>query len=67
MATVTVHHYLIWDRQNGRSVKPAMKTTIERIDLVGGKLVPGTGEEVDVSALDARGRYLPETANASRS
>jgi hypothetical protein len=66
MATVTVHNYLIWDRQNGRSVIPAMKITVERIGLIGGKIVPGTGEDVDVSALDAKGRYLPDVASAGQ-
>ena len=66
MATVTVHHYLVWDHQRGRSAIPPMKATPERIRLVGGKILPGTAEQVDASALDGRSRYLPDVgADAS--
>lgn len=60
MEKVTVHQYLTWDHQNGRSVASQAKATAERIQFVGGKIVPGTGEEVDPAALDGRGRYLPQ-------
>lgn len=59
MATVAVHNYLVWDHQRGRSVIPRVKGTAERIDQVGGRIVPGTAEQVEASALDARCCYLP--------
>jgi hypothetical protein len=66
MPTVTVHNYLVWDHQNGRSVIPPMKGTLERIELVGGRIVPGTAEQVEVSALDGRSRYLPKDGATAR-
>jgi hypothetical protein len=62
MATVTVHNYLVWDHQRGRSVMPPVKGTIERIELVSGKIVPGTAEQVEISAVD-EGRYAPQPEN----
>jgi hypothetical protein len=59
MTKVTVYSYLTWDHQRGRSVTPPMKSTAARIDLVGGRIVPGTGEEVDAAAVDERGCYRP--------
>jgi hypothetical protein len=53
MPKVTVHHFLVWDHQRGCSMMPLAKSTAERIELVGGKVVPGTAEDIDVSALDA--------------
>jgi hypothetical protein len=60
MAKVTVHNYRVWDHQRGRSVSPPMKGTVERIESIGGKIVPGTAEQVEASALDGRSRYLPQ-------
>ncbi len=65
MATVTVHHYLVWDHQRGRSAIPPMKATPERIRSVGGRILPGTAEQVDASSLDGRSRYLPKPAATS--
>ena len=62
MTKVTVHHYLVWDHQRGRSAMPPMKATLERIKAIGGKVLPGTAEQVDASALDARSRYVPKAA-----
>lgn len=59
METVTVHHYLVWDHQHGRNFVPPKKGTLARIELDRGKIVPGTAELVDASALDGRGRYEP--------
>jgi hypothetical protein len=33
-----------------------MKSTVERIEMLGGKILPGTAEEVDLAALDGRGQ-----------
>lgn len=60
MAKVAVHNYLVWDHLRGRSVSPRMKATVERIEAVGGKIVPGTAEQVEDSALDGRSSYLPQ-------
>lgn len=59
MTKVTVYSYLTWDHQRGRSVMPSMKSTAARIALVGGRIVPGSAEEVDASAVDERGCYRP--------
>jgi hypothetical protein len=64
MATVTVYQFLTWDHQNGRSVTSRTKSTLERIQLIGGKIVPGTAEDVDTAAIDAAGRYIPEPSVA---
>jgi hypothetical protein len=42
-----------------------MKCTVERIGLVGGKILPGTAEDVEVSDLDGRCRYTPQMAAAN--
>ena len=65
MAKVAVHNYLVWDHQRGRSVIPPVKGTVERIDQVGGKIVPGTAEQVEASALDARCCYLPRSVEVN--
>jgi hypothetical protein len=62
MGKVTVHHCLVWDHERGCSVIPPMKSTIERIALIGGKILPGTAEEVEASDLDGRCRYVPRLA-----
>jgi hypothetical protein len=67
MAKVAVHNFIVWDHQRGRSVIPPMKGTAERIDRVGGKIVPGTTEQVEASALDARCCYLPHSAEVNAS
>lgn len=58
----TVHNYIVWDHQRGRSVIPPIKGTAERIERIGGKIVPGTAEQVEASALDARCCYFPRNA-----
>jgi hypothetical protein len=65
MSKVTVHQYLIWDHQNGRSIVPPWKITVDGIERVGGKIRPGTAEDVDLSALDGKGRFLPEQPPAN--
>lgn len=59
MKKVTVHHYLVWDHQQGRNFVPPSKATLSRIELDRGTIVPGTAEQVDAGALDGRGRYAP--------
>lgn len=65
MAKVAVHNFIVWDHQRGRSFMPPVKGTAERIDLVGGRIVPGTAEQVEASALDARCCYLPRSAEVN--
>jgi len=59
MDKVTVHHFRVWDHQTGRSVMSRMKRTAYGIAFINGKIVPGTDEEVELSALDGYGRYTP--------
>ena len=59
MKKVTVHHYLVWDHQQGRNFVPSSKGTLARIELDRGTILPGTAEVVDACALDGRGRYAP--------
>ncbi len=63
MNKVTVHHFRVWDHLNGCSVLSRMKRTAFGIAFINGKIVPGTGEEVDLTALDRYGRYVPPDAS----
>ena len=56
---VIVHHFEVWDVTLGDWVRQPLKSTAERIQQVKGRIIPGTEEEVDPSALDAHGRYNP--------
>jgi hypothetical protein len=63
MATVTVHHFEVWDISRGDWVRQPLKSTAERIMEVTqgkGRIVPGTAEEVDAFELDVHGRYDPQ-------
>lgn len=62
MSRITVFSFLVWDHRAGRSVLSPTKGTLERIDLVGGRVIPGSGEAVAPSALDKEGRYRPDGA-----
>ena len=62
MYKVTVHHFRVWDHQAGCSMPSRMKRTAYGISLINGKIIPGTGEEVLVTALDRYGRYVPPDA-----
>ena len=55
----TVHNFKIWDHQRGENVVPERKSTTARIKELGGKIVPGTAEEVDEATIDEHGRYDP--------
>ena len=66
MATVTVHHFEVWDINRGDWVRQPLKSTAERIMEATqgkGRIVPGTGEEVDASELDTHGRYDPQKSH----
>jgi hypothetical protein len=63
MATVTVHHFEVWDISRGDWVTQPLKSTPERIMEVTkgkGRIVPGTAKDVDASELDMHGRYDPQ-------
>lgn len=65
MNKITVFSFFIWDHRTGRSVQAPAKATAERINLVGGKIVPGSGEDVDLASLDKEGRHRSEGAGAA--
>jgi hypothetical protein len=56
---VTVHHYEVWDINRSDWVTQPFKGTAERVREVKGRIIPGTAEEVDVSAVDSYGLYHP--------
>ena len=55
-----VYHFRVWDKIKGGTIVQPLKCDADRIKQVGGSIVPGTGEEVDVADLDADGRYDPK-------
>ena len=57
---VMVYHFEVWDYARGENIVLPLKCDADLIERVGGTILPGTGEEVDVSALDAAGRYDPK-------
>jgi len=59
---VMVYHFEVWDYARGENIVLPLKCDADLIERVGGMILPGTGEEVDVSALDAAGRYDPKKA-----
>ncbi len=58
---VTVYHFKVWDQQQGEYIIQPLKSPADRIQEIGGKIIPGTAENVDVSALDSEGRYDPKS------
>ena len=57
---VTVHYFKKWHQQQGEYIVQPRKSPADRIQEIGGQIIPGTDEEVDESALDSEGRYDPE-------
>ena len=55
----TVHNFTLWDHLAGKRIMLAYKCTQERIEKLGGEIVPYTAEEVDESDLDDDGIYIP--------
>lgn len=56
----TVYYFKVWSPGTDDYVIPQRKSTAERIkNVCRGEIIEGTGEEVDVSALDEQGRYDP--------
>ena len=63
---VNVYNFKLWDAGCGVWVYPVFKKTFERIKKAGGKVIVGTGEKVDPSALGADGAYLSVQAKMGR-
>jgi len=57
---VMVYHFEVWDYARGENIVLPLKCDADLIERVGGTILPGTGEDVDASALDAGGRYDPQ-------
>jgi hypothetical protein len=57
---VTVYHFEVWNHGRGDNIVLPHKCDANFIEQVGGTILPGTEEEVDISALDAAGRYDPK-------
>ncbi len=58
---VRVHYFKVWDQQQGAYIIQPRKSTANRIqEIPSAEIIPGTAEDVDVSALDSRGRYDPK-------
>ncbi len=57
---VTVYHFKVWDQQRGEHIIQPLKSPADRILEIGGEIILGTAENVDVSALDSEGRYGPK-------
>ena len=55
-----VYYFRVWDKIKGGTIVQPLKSDADRIKQLGGSIVPGTGEEVDVADLDADGRYDPK-------
>jgi len=65
VSKITVFSFFTWDHRLGRSVLSPTKGTAKRIDLVGGKVVPGSGEDVEAATLDKEGRYRPAATHSA--
>jgi hypothetical protein len=59
---VTVHQFKVWDHTRGGHFIQPLKSPAGRIHEMGGEIIPGTAEEVELTALDAHGRYDPRPA-----
>jgi hypothetical protein len=55
---ITVHHFEVYDIKSDAWRSPLLKSTVERIQRVDGRIVPGTAELVDAASLDEQ-RYDP--------
>jgi hypothetical protein len=61
---VTVYHFRAWNPGTDEYIVPDRKSPAERIERIGGTILPGTAEEVEDSVLDEHGRYEPRRKNA---
>ena len=54
---ITIHSYRVWDNKRGEYVIPLRKSTVAHIDQIGGEVIPGTAEDVEVEEVSAEGRH----------
>lgn len=57
MTTITVHSFSIYNIMHDAYLPCRGKATEEKIDELGGKVIPHTAEEIDDSLLTETGRY----------
>lgn len=55
---VMVYEFLVRDPTKGTLVRAPVKATREAIAILGGKIVPNTGERIDESMLDENGAVM---------
>jgi hypothetical protein len=58
---VTVFQFKVWDHAKGDMITQPLKSPLQRIVRIGGDVIPGTAEDVDVRLLDEGGRYDPKS------
>ena len=59
MVTI-VYHFQVWDPATDEVIVPRLKSPADRIkNICRGEIIKGTGEQVELSALDEHGRYDP--------
>ena len=57
---MTVYSFEVWDQQQGAYIAQRLKSPAARIERIArARIIIGTAEEVDASALDPQGRYNP--------
>jgi len=56
---ITVFEFKVWDQAKGDFFTQPRKSPLKRIIQVGGEVIPGSAEDVDVRLLDSHGRYDP--------
>jgi hypothetical protein len=63
---VTVHRFRIFDPVAEDWVVQLSKSSVAHIEKVGGRIIAGTGEEVDAALIDEQGRYVPRIQQSLR-
>jgi hypothetical protein len=53
-----VHDFTLWDHFSGKFITLAYKCTTERIEKLGGEMVPNTAEVVEESQLEEDGVFI---------
>ena len=60
---ITVFQFKVWDGSKGDFIVPLLKSPLKRILQIGGDIIPGSAEDVDIRQLDSEGRYDPQKTN----
>jgi hypothetical protein len=60
---ITVFQFKVWDAVKGEFITQPRKSPLKRIMQIGGDVIPGSAEDIDVRLLDSHGRYDPEKSN----